>query len=519
MKQLSLSLSLLIGLSISSCKNQQPSEPLKLAAQPDDMAPRSPPAKLAPPPAPPVGMLDPFSHLSNQATKPFNSGWAAFKAKKYEESAALFSEVNALLPDHLGARLQAARAYLLAANAVATREQLEALISRNFIAYGSRPTDAKEFAPFRTSPEWPLYKQSEERLRAAYAQGLSQGLIFVARSGSVEPPSFSLAKPGEKAEAKLELRQEVYHFDPESNRYRPLTATDGHVLMAIRSPDGKRLAFLTAFGVQRDEDKTWFFEPQFGFLDLSTLETAGPIKLGGGHEELVIGFGQSGTPLVLTTGAIAKAGEGLGAGTYELDTARTGLAKAASDAELKGERVYARYLRLWHGGGPTPPEVTLSEDRHSIKLGTSGLITSARTLAEGSLSYSPAQRYFLYAGQFDACAAEKDDKAKAAQNELFVYEVEKKAAARIDAGPSAFTAVWLRDDLLAYENDSGAKATLNLFDLAARKKTTLPLRHGAGLYGLPTLFCAATAATPSRPVAPTPVAPTAKAAPDASVNP
>jgi hypothetical protein len=531
------------ALAICGCnKPEAPPPELKAAPPPAAEAPGKPVEKPAAP-APIVGMINPFSHLSDQAAKSFNSGWAGMKAKKYEEAAAAFNEVTNLIPDYLTARLQAARAYLLAADGVATRQQLQELVSRNFVAYGGRASTAKEFAPFRTSPDWPAYQQTEARLHAAYAQGLDHGLVLVARSGSVDSPSFPPAKAGEKSELKLDLKQEVYNFDPDTGRYRPLTASDGHVLMALRSRDGKRLAFLTVDRVQKDDKKTWFFEPQFGFVDLSTLETAGPLKLNGGHEELSIGFGASGTALVATTGAVAAAGDGLPAGTYELDTAHTGLIKAISDAEIKGDRVLARYDRLWHSERPMPPEVLLSDDRHSVKLGESGVITSARSLSESSLSFSPGQRFFLYAGQLDACAAQHDEKSKAAQNELFIYDVEKKAAERVDVGPSDFESVWLNDYLLAYEGGtvtsgpsgtSGgkgadnlvtlAKATINLYDVSTHKKTTLPfLRYGAGLYGMPTPYCPHPAAQPavSSPVppvlpasgSPAPPAPSAPAAP------
>jgi len=81
--------------------------------------------------------------------------------------------------------------------------------------------------------------------------------------------------------------------------------------------------------------------------------------------------------------------------------------------------------------------------------------------------------------------------------------------------------VWLSDYLLAYENGSGERATLNLYDLTARKKTVMPLKHGAGLYGLPTLNCPAevpAAGAGLAPAAPAP-APAPTAAPVAAPPP
>ena len=72
-------------------------------------------------------------------------------------------------------------------------------------------------------------------------------------------------------------------------------------------------------------------------------------------------------------------------------------------------------------------------------------------------------------------------------------------AQRIDAGPSAFELEWLADGVLAYESGAGAKASLNLYDVATRKKTPLPLKNGAGFVGIPTLTCGPAPANPSPP--------------------
>lgn len=512
----------------SGC-NKPPPSAAQTATPAEQKEATKPVEKPTAPPLPPVGMVEPFPHLTSAAGKPFNSGWAAMKAKKYEDAAAAFTEVTTALPDYLQARFQAARAHLLANNATATRQELEALLSRNYVAYAGRAESGKEFAAFRTSPEFPAYQKAAVVLRTAYAQGLDHGFTLIGRSGGVEAPVFAAGKTPGVTEAKLELKQEAYHYDVDTSRYRPLTATDGHVLTALRSSDGKRLAFIAVDKLENKEGRSYFATPQFGFIDLTTLETAGPLPLAGSHEELSIGFSDAGTPVIATAGA-RSGSEGLEAGAYEIDTARTGLAKSAGKPPFKGERITVRYGRLVVGDRLPPADATLAEDRHSISLGTAGIITSARTLAEGSLAWSPGQRFFAYAGQLDACAVQKDEKAKAAQNELFVYEAEKKAAARVDAGPSAFASLWLSDYLLAYENGSGEKATLNLYDLTTRKKTTMPLKHGAGLYGLPTLNCpaevsaagsgppAASAAAPAAP-APAPAAPAAPAAPSVPASP
>ncbi len=508
----------------SGCKEEQPVPPPPSTATGPAGGPTNPPVvekptqpdKTAPAaPKAPVGMQSPFSHLSNEALTASNRGWAALKVKKYEDAATAFLDVAAQLPDYLNARYQAARALVLAGKMAEARAQFEDLLRRNYPGFVDRPSKQKELAPFRGSPEWATYQQAEGRIRSDYADGLSQGLVLVARSGAVDAPVFAAGRIAGQQEAKLDWKQEAYHYDVASGRFRPLSATDGHVLAALRSSDGKRLVYVTAERLGRLEKdaadpskaKTWFVEPQLWFIDLVNLDVAGPIKLTGGYEELTIGFGKSGTPLLAIAGFVAGTGEGSAAGTYEMDTARTGLTKAASDPDLAGERVTIRPDRLQVSEQPAPANVTLADDRHSLRLGQSGsVITSARTLSPTALAWSPAQSLFAYAGQLDTCAALRDEKAKGAQNELFVYEVEKKSAARIDSGASGFALQWLSDTLLAYESGAGAKSTVNLYDVTARKKTALPLKNGAGFVGIPTWTCGPTAPTPAAGVPASPAA-------------
>lgn len=528
---------LLSAILLPSCKDEQPvpspnTPPAAPVTAPAAGAAGKPTVPEGPPAAPkaPVGMQNPFPHLTTEASAPFNRGWAALKLKKYDDAATAFGEVATQLPDYLNARYQAARALVLAGKMPEARAQFEELLRRNYVGYGDRASKQKELAPFRASPEWTAYQAAEARARADYAEGLAAGLVVVARTGTVDAPSFAVGKTAGVQEAKLDWKQEVYHYDVAAARFRPLTASDGHVLAALRSSDGKRLVLVTADRIGRLEKdaadpraKVWFIEPQFYYLELGNLDLAGPIKLVGGYEELTIGFGKSGTALLSTPGVVAGTGEGSPAGTYEMDTARTGLTRAASDPEISGERVVIRPDRLLRAERPAPAGVTVAEDRHSLRLGSGGaVITSARTLSPTSLAWSPNQSLFAYAGQLDSCAALRDEKAKAAQNELFVYEVEKKSAQRIDAGASAFDLQWLGDGILAYESGFGAKASVNLYDVAARKKTTLPLKNGAGFVGIPTLLCgpttpatapAAPAPAPTPPAAPAPTGPAAAPAP------
>jgi hypothetical protein len=424
----------------------------------------------------PIGMADPFPRVSGPAAKAMDRGYKALRAKKPDEAAVAFAEVVAALPDHTGMRYELARALLLSGKLTEARQQLEELLARDYLAYAGRADKPKEWKPLRDSPEWAALKAAEARYKAAYAKGLDKGFVFVARGKAAKTPS-----PAVGSDARQELNQEVYHYDPATSRYRRLTWTRGQVFAAMRSPDGKTLSFLTVDKLRKGERGDLFVEPQGGFVDLVTLETVGPFKLAGTFHEVSMGFGAGGVPVWST-----ESTPGVDGGAFTVDTARTGMAKGS--VVIESARTWAQAAQVWHSGKGSPQGVTMAADQRSFTMENGGQVTSARALSNASLEWSPGRKRITYAGRLDACEvlAQGD---KAPKNELFVYDVEKKSAQRIDSGLSEFEALWLDDNLLVYENGVGAKGTVNLYDLAGHKKTQLAPRHGAGLYGVPSLTC------------------------------
>lgn len=426
----------------------------------------------------PIGMADPFQRMSSGAAKALDRGYKALRTKKYDEAAEAFAETLTAVPDHTATRFQRARALVNAGKLPEARQELEQLLARDFIAYAGRAEKPKEWKALRDSPEWATYQSAEARYKAAYGQGLDKGFVFVARHREGKPAVFS----GD--EAKLDLNQEVYHYDPATSRYRRLTWTDGRVFAAMRAPDGKSLAFISATKLRRGEKGDLFVDPQAGYLDLTTLETVGPFPISGAFYEVSLGFGPGGALFA------TESTPGVDGGTFMVDTARTGMAKAS--APPAGERTWAQVAQVWHSGKGSPAGATMAADHRSFSLEGGKQITSARELADSALEWSPSKKRITYAGKLDACKILRGgDKSK---NELFVYDVDKKSAQRIDTGVSEFETLWLSDDLLAYENGIGNAGTVNLYNFPEHKKVTLTPRHGAGIYGVPSLNCQEAAA-------------------------
>lgn len=461
------------------------------------------PAGTATPPAAPpieVGMADAWGRMSSATAKSLQRGYKGLNGKKWEECSAAFGEVTTALPDYLPARFYTARCLLMQGKPAEARQALEDLARRNPLAYAGRIATAKDWQPLRDSPEWAAWQQAEARIKTAYAAGLSSGLVMVARLSGAKPVKYEPVAGGEAGlrEAKLELGGEAVHYDPVTARYRVVTNTEGKVLAAQRSPDGKTLVFLLAEKAQNKGAKLWFVEPQLGSLDLATLEVIGPAPVKGRFEHVVIGFSKDGTPQLS-----AQASPDGESGTWQMDSARTGLVKVPEETGITGERTEVWVDDLQHTERRLPEDIKPAADLQSFVIGEGGApVTSALKLEGGSFTWAPGHKLLAYAGLFDACAAldKEDAKGKGKdkdKNGLFLYDVEKKAAQRIDAARTTYLASWVDDNTLAFETGVGADSRVNLYDVRGQKKTVLPARHGAGLFGVSSHKCEEPPAPPS----------------------
>lgn len=455
----------------------------------------------APPPV--TGMEDPFVRLNAETARTLSAGYRALRARKYDEARTAFASVVRAAPDHTAARFQEVRAAILGGHPGDVPDLWKELLVRDFVAYAGRLARPKEFVALRAAPEWARVQALENTLRTAYAADLGRGLFFVARTRDPGPPHF-----GPSGEAKLELSQEVYHYDPASGRYRRLTETDGHVWAIDLSPDKKFLTFLVTPRLQQEAatGKTGFTEPQGGMVDLTTLETTGPFKLPEPAHAVTLGFSASGEPLWQTDGGNA----------YTFDATRTALVKVAQ-AEGQGQgqgRGQGQGIAPDGGGVPhttraTPESVShfgaplngakRSDDGRAVVLeGADKPLRAAREIAAESLAWSPMKKRLVYAGVLDACkvlaAGGKGDK-----NELFLWDTDKKLAVRVASAVSAFASHWLDEDHLVYEGGVGKDGKLHVYEVSTRNDTVLKPRFGAGLYGYPSLACAPAPSEPGEP--------------------
>ena len=456
----------------------------KQAAPPPDTAPAAPAAKIdAGPPPSVIGMEDPFARLSGDAPKSLKAGHKAMQAKKYDEARAAFAAVVAAAPDYSPARFQEVKAAALGGHAADVPALWRDLLARDYVAYAGRLDKPRELAMLRGGPEWARIKAYEASVRTAYAADLGKGLFFVGRSRDVG------VKKGANGAVAITLNQELYQVDLASKRYRKLTETEGRVFAYAVAPERKMISFLLAGSVaDAASPAPQFSEPSVGAIDLATLETIGPLRLGPAGTRaaaVVMGWSGQGDPIWIVRGPNGAAG---GEETsYALDATRTAVVTVSVSGIGPNNRTTATPWSVSTSGTVATDQVSLSDDKKSLVVADEDrTLRATRVLDPDTVRFAPAGRRLAYAGAFDEC---KPARGKADKNELYLWERGKKTASRIATAPSAFRLDWPDDDRLIYQAGAGKQARIHVLEVATKTDTVLKPRAGAALVGFGAVVC------------------------------
>jgi len=457
----------------------------KEAAPPPAPAPAvaAPAANAGPPPSV-IGMEDPFARLSGDAAKSLKAAYKAMQAKKYDEARTAFAAVVSAAPDYSPARLQELKAAALGGHAADVPGLWKELLGRDFVGYAGRLDKPRELAMLRGGPEWAQIKAYESSIRTAFAANLGKGLFFVARGRDVVIKPAASGTPNAGG-VKIDLNQELYQIDLGSKRYRRLTETEGRVYAFSVAPEKKMISFLLVGGVSDAAGPApQFFEPSVGAIDLATLETIGPLRLGpaGLHAAaVVIGWSGQGDPIWIVRGPTGDET------SYALDATRTAVVTVSVSGIGPNNRTTATPYAVTTTSAVTADQVSLSDDKKSVQVADEDrTLRATRVLDPDTVRFAPGGRRLAYAGAFDVCGSEG---GKSAKNELYLWERGKKTAARIATAPSAFRLDWADDDRLIYQAGAGKQSRIHLLEVATKTDTVLKPRAGAALVGFDAIVC------------------------------
>jgi len=458
----------------------------KEAAPPPAPAPAAaaPAANAGPPPSV-IGMEDPFARLPADAAKSLKAAYKAMQAKKYDEARTAFTAVVAAAPDYSPARLQELKAAALGGHAADVPGLWKELLGRDYVAYAGRLDKPRELAMLRGGPEWAQIKAYESSIRTAFAANLGKGLFFLARARDVVIKPAAAGTPNAGG-AKVDLNQELYQVDLGSKRYRRLTETEGRVFAFAIAPERKMISFLLVGGVSDAAGPApQFFEPSVGAIDLATLETIDPLRLGPAGMRaaaVVMGWSGQGEPIWIVRGAT-----GADETSYALDATRTAVVTVTVSGIGPNNRTTATPAAVTTQSPVAADQVSLSDDKKSVQVADEDrTLRATRVLDPDTVRFAPGGKRLAYAGAFDMCGSAS---GKPAKNELYLWERGKKTASRIATAPSAFRLDWVDDDRLIYQAGGGKQSRIHVLEVATKTDTVLKPRAGAALVGFDAMFC------------------------------
>jgi hypothetical protein len=188
-----------------------------------------------------VGTPNPFPTRDSEAAAQNAAGTKLYRDGKWEEARTAYRAATAIDPEFLAPRLNIACSFVRQERFREATAEVLALVDRAYVPWAREVLDATDLGALKVRPEMAEVRAAMAAAAGRWGADLDRSLLYVARARSPLriPPAGAgvfILNPG----------QEVWAFVPRTGRYRQITAEDGHVLLLARSPDGRRIAYVTA---------------------------------------------------------------------------------------------------------------------------------------------------------------------------------------------------------------------------------------------------------------------------------
>jgi hypothetical protein len=250
-------------------------------------APPTPAAACLPAEAQPgVGVVDPFRPPAPKATELNSAGKDFYRDGKWEEARVEYRAAEAADPTFLAPRLNVACSFVRQERYAEATAEVEALLARAYVPWAREVLEAADLGALKPRPaEMARIRKAMTASAAAWGADLDDALLFVGRARTpLKIPStgtgFFILNP----------HQEVYAFLPTTGRFRQLTNEDGRVLGFLRTPDRRRVVYVTADKLIRGakNDDLALRGVAIGELTLATMTAEPPIRVDGDVKRIEI---------------------------------------------------------------------------------------------------------------------------------------------------------------------------------------------------------------------------------------
>jgi hypothetical protein len=236
-------------------------------------------------PAPNLGVADPFRPPDPRATELNAAGKVLYRQGQWDAARAKYRAAEAADADFLAPRLNIACSFVRQERFAEAAAEVVALIERAYLPWSREVLEAADLGALKVRPEMQPIKRAMADAGAKWGAGLGDALVFVGRA---RPP---LRVPADgQGVFILNPHQEVYAFLPSTNRFRQLTAEDGHVVAAARSLDGRRVAYVVAEQLVRGPrpGEVVLDRVAIGELTLATMSPAPLVPIDGRVRRIAI---------------------------------------------------------------------------------------------------------------------------------------------------------------------------------------------------------------------------------------
>jgi hypothetical protein len=235
-------------------------------------------------PGPGPGSLDPFRPPAPQALELNAAGKIPYRQGKWDEARAQYRAAEAADPEFLAPKLNVACSFVRQERFAEATAEVVALLDRAYVPWAREILDAADLGAFKVRPEMKEIQRAMAAAAARWGEGLDASVLFVARQ------RLALRVPDGPGVFILNPHQEVWAYTPRTQRYRQLTAEDGHVVALARHANGRRVLYVTAEKLVRGSQPSDVLLRGVAVheLELATMTTTPAARLDGDVRTLEI---------------------------------------------------------------------------------------------------------------------------------------------------------------------------------------------------------------------------------------
>jgi hypothetical protein len=200
-----------------------------------------------PPPTPAAGpgSVDPFRAPAPEATALNAAALGLYRQGHWDEARAKYRAAERADGEFLAPALNVACSFVRQERFGEATAEVLRLLDRAYNPWSREVLTAADLGALKAQPQMADVKRAMAEDARRWGAGLENDLFFVARQREpLKLPTTDGAT--EPVVLVLGLHQEVFAWSPRTDRYRQLTAEDGHVVAMVASPERRHLLYVTA---------------------------------------------------------------------------------------------------------------------------------------------------------------------------------------------------------------------------------------------------------------------------------